>query len=761
MTRFHHLAAACFAALPILSPALAAQAQAELRPATADANLAPLAADAFVPLHAHPGDPGYGVWAGGPDWKARFDSGMSFFPRLGRQAARNLPWRWVTEGVSHGAALETPDAAAAAVFSPSRHERRHARFVERYDVRVDGVEQSFVVEAPFGEGDLVVAGRVTSELRAASREACHAPLEFTDGEGRTVLRYGAAFAIDAAGRVLPIGSEYRDGRIRLVVPAAWLAGASWPVTVDPLTQSTTINSFLDDVRAVGVARSAGHSERCVAFSRWFAANDHDLYMRTMDDTFTNRATVFSDLADDRDTPNVSLDYVAGAGRYVVAYDVQSGLDAFVRLYFHDAGGLAVGVTADLVPPLVFAYRAPSFGGAADQDVNGFLAFRRDLRSSGPDSEASRVFGVLVDANTRSVGAIVNLHTSVTVDYDAEAPCVSRASSNDDGWMVVWQEFNFENANDDWDVLGQRIHADGSLAGTAAFVLDGDSSLHKQRPKVAGSQSRFLVSCTTTSNAGTKPTTGHGTALRAQPFDWPSAAAAPTKLATRTVASANAVSLRLGEESGVLAHDFDTDSHWAVVWHEIGVAQRIARLGYDGVVVETALVQTESASANSFRAALCYDGSGDTFVLVTGASGGNVNVVGRHFDYAPASKLAYGASCAGSLIFVNQAAPHLPYAGSRSCALRHTNGRPSAPTWLFLALGPADLPLPESAAGCRLLLDPTILFFEFGSAMSSANGISEFPLALPSSLTPADLYWQCLQLENGQLHSSNALRTNVR
>ena len=206
MTRSHRLAAACLAALPFLSEALAAQAPAELRPDAATANLAPLAADAFVPLHAHPGDPAYGIWAGGPDWKARFDEGMSFFPRLGRQAERNLPWRWVTEGVSHGAAHASPDAAAPALFSPTRHERRHARFVERYDVRVDGVEQSFVVEAPFGEGDLVVAGRVTTELRAASRDACHAPLEFTDGEGRTVLRYGAAFAIDAAGRVLPIGS---------------------------------------------------------------------------------------------------------------------------------------------------------------------------------------------------------------------------------------------------------------------------------------------------------------------------------------------------------------------------------------------------------------------------------------------------------------------------------------------------------------------------------------------------------------------------
>lgn len=57
-------------------------------------------------------------------------------------------------------------------------------------------------------------------------------LPFENGTAR--LRYGAATAIDAAGRRRGVAVAIVEGRITLTVDGGWLATAAYPVIVDPL-----------------------------------------------------------------------------------------------------------------------------------------------------------------------------------------------------------------------------------------------------------------------------------------------------------------------------------------------------------------------------------------------------------------------------------------------------------------------------------------------------------------------------------------------
>ena len=57
----------------------------------------------MVPIHTLPADPvagAYGLWAAGPDYKASFDDGFTFYPVLGASYPKNLPLRWCTECIA-------------------------------------------------------------------------------------------------------------------------------------------------------------------------------------------------------------------------------------------------------------------------------------------------------------------------------------------------------------------------------------------------------------------------------------------------------------------------------------------------------------------------------------------------------------------------------------------------------------------------------------------------------------------------------------
>ncbi len=238
--------AAALAALAVTAHAqqLCSPAQCAPQPPAAT-NAAPTGLGEWrIAIHTAPADPvggEYGTWAAGPNYKVSFRDGFAFYPVLGAHCPRNLPLRWRTASIAVGGEAIVEDGAAA------RHVRTDWRYeyhylgtdvVEGYDVRRDGVEQTFTLLArPPGRGDLVISGAVDTELVCDDAAPRHGALVFRDGAGTPRVEYGAALALDARGDRVAVRTAFASGRISLTVDGAWLDRARFPVVVDPLASS--------------------------------------------------------------------------------------------------------------------------------------------------------------------------------------------------------------------------------------------------------------------------------------------------------------------------------------------------------------------------------------------------------------------------------------------------------------------------------------------------------------------------------------------
>ncbi|MCC6782572.1 MAG: hypothetical protein IT457_06990 [Planctomycetes bacterium] len=218
------------------------------------------------------------IWAGADGYKAAFDKdGMDFVPFLGSHAPRNHPARFALESLRLGdTTLEFPRVA------PHREGARvaYARgsVVEAYDVRVDGVEQSFRFESLPRRGELVIRVAVDGDFEVVSDDGAH---RFRCADG--AFRYGRAIAIEAGGDRIPLASNWRDGAIELVVPAAFVERASLPLIVDPtIGTEQQLGSSGYELRSTDLAHNGDEQRSFCVWERVFSQQDSDVFARALD-----------------------------------------------------------------------------------------------------------------------------------------------------------------------------------------------------------------------------------------------------------------------------------------------------------------------------------------------------------------------------------------------------------------------------------------------------------------------------------------------
>jgi hypothetical protein len=736
-----------------------------------------LAQDHAVLEHSHPfrdqlrrdAETGL-VWCSGDDFKASFGRGFAFFPVLGEAAPTNLPLDWQTQSIRIGQhELELPSGESS--FTANRYEIRRGAIVERYDVTVEGIEQSFIFESPAAwlrsgipaDGNLAVRAKLSTPLHAEPTTARHGALVFADAKGNPTIRYGEAFAFDAAGRRIEVTTAFDGEHVTLEIARDWLEQADYPVTLDPLTSSISIGSNSTTGSGNSVSRDDSNNRLLFAYARFVSASDSDLYLRMTDDSLTPSTTVFSDLSNSRSTRRASVDYVRGASRWICAFGVEEVANEFIRVVAmngNDTTG-ATATTVDMPRDLGLHDGDPAFGGSdAGGQIHGYLAFRREL-SPGvtPNTGDSRIYGTLLDATNLTFGPRENLRTEGGANYDAEWPFVSRQVGTGDGWVVVWQDYNYDNANDDWDVLAQRIAPDGTRLDQATLGNDNVSTAHKVRPVVAGSNDRYLLAVVHRTNSG-KTSLGSGNEIRVQRFDWPANGLAPVEQPVRVLESSATLTLNLRDSSAPIAADHRTDSHWAVAWWQSGVGVSIARLGFQGRAVETAVVYANSGSAVASWPAVTYDNDNLEFVLSFGVADGAANpIYARRFS-SDAAQSSLGTGCVGTLYATNRGTT-LPYAGSDGFGLAMESGLPNSLTWIFLGFGYQVNPLPAGAPGCSLLLNPGMSLLPVHNGLSDPVGALEIALPLPDTIASADVFWQAIQFSAGNLYSTNVVYTQIR
>ena len=121
---------------------------------------------------------------------------------------------------------------------------------EKYLLKGGAVEQIFVLSKSLASlragGPLSVVVALDSALRPIRRAGTKAApgdtIEFRDGSGASLLTYGSATAIDASGRTQPLAYALRGSDLEMTLDGAFLASASFPLTIDP-TISVTPSSL--------------------------------------------------------------------------------------------------------------------------------------------------------------------------------------------------------------------------------------------------------------------------------------------------------------------------------------------------------------------------------------------------------------------------------------------------------------------------------------------------------------------------------------
>ncbi|MEM7204902.1 MAG: hypothetical protein AAF628_31895 [Planctomycetota bacterium] len=760
----------------MLSAASSPPAQDEASPKAALPSI-----DWRVPIHTQADDPAfgaYGIWAAGRGYKVSFHDGMCFYPVLGKGAPRNLPLRWRTTSVRLGA-TDLLDRASP----PGQHhdawrfEYRSARVSEVYDVRSEGVEQSFVIARPDRiDGDLQVHGRWTSPLapvRDAVPGSSQAAIRFVDHTQREIVRYGRAIAFDAAGKRVDVATNLDGDRLRLTVPAAWVRQATWPITIDPLLTAQPLAASGSLVAAieesdVAIALGPGTHRVMTTFSLPSSATDFDTYAVLSDVDFQNPTLVFADLGSTVRTahPRVAfVDQAGPSGRWTIAMaraSSRGGLNSLIRVWLHDGGDTTFQSGSMMSLPATLSGwqdRRPDIGGSRN-DPHALVVYETDRSVLGTVDDATETHQVLIDVDAGTFGTPTLIDPSpISGLRDRENPTVSQTSEGAPLFWIVCHQQRWWVGTTDWALRARRVSPDASASANATAqivgALPGEPG-HKIEPSVDGSNTRYGVTYLLTAAAGATS----GTKLGMTRFLWAPTASAPT-IQWSTVLD-TATGGRTESIDGPRVVGDHNAGHWAVAYRKRGPLPRpdrilAARVGYNGAVVETQTVYS-SLSTDGAGPSIAFDFPNKRFLLAYGTDAARSPVFGRIWTYpTSAVNVPYGTSCGADFGRVST-----PLVGTEFFRVRLTGAMPGVPAVLLVGAQPTSIGLGIlGMPGCTWLVDTSAMVL----LPTVTDAAGDALVTIPFLRVPGDLYLQWAHTALGanprNLLMTGGLRSQIR
>lgn len=646
----------------------------------------------------------FGTWASGADFKTSFHDGFAFYPLLGPARPRNLPVRWTTLHVRVGGEVVAVGGAEQPfVANAHRVVYRHGAFDEVYDVRDDGVEQSFVFARPLGgAGDLVVTGLVATELTCADAQPASQPLVFFDDAGDAIVRYGEACVFDAVGRRAAVTTA-RDGeRVELRIAADFLARATYPIRLDPLISRVELDSDVAPVvdLDVIVAPDAGAPKLLVVYTRAFAGNDVDAFAFVAGTDFTDPTPVFADVNATWSTKRGRASYAGDAQRWAMVFERElfAPTTSSVIACFHDRDDVTLnsGVTTTLSKPVGTTARNPDVGGRRPGGgANVLVVYQTDVTATQQNTVNSETWGVLVDAATAAETSTPNTLDwfGAGTTYDREFPTVVKMSDGAPGyWIVSWMEFFSLASPDDWDINVTRFSFDGFHQAQRYRFGVSAAPPHKRYPQMAGGDGRFLMAMT----YGGGLTGVTADEVHVQRFDWPDAQYDPVMGPPVPIAQDPATPDFAFPR---VAFDETTRSHWAVTWQRGPTTNGdlfVRRVAADGVVVEAQTLFQSPTNAGGATAVAFAPGNGGSFPIVYATDEPGAPVFGTRLTYpAGAANDVYGVGCGGTI----DASP--PYLGSEFFAITLAGAEANQLAALGLSAVAMSTPVPLLPPGCEL------------------------------------------------------------
>jgi len=439
------------------------------------------------------GDAARGI---GPDYRAVIDAAaFTYTPALGSGVPATMPWRFELESVRRGGRVVRDAASLAeAEFEVSGVRcdlDRGDGMLERYEALGNGVEQSFVFQSLPGSGDLVVRGRVTSDLAAAPAQQA-AALDFVCAPyGGVTLRN--VVGIDATGWRMPGTMSWDGEHLDLRLPATFVDRATFPLVLDPLVGSSLGVGFsTSDARSPEVAYSGELNRYLCVWERHFSATDIEIRGRLRTRTNGSASSIFA-ITSGVNVRNVDPQVCGVAGRNVFVVAWQAGPSFFgpsdilgctvdssanvgtTRIL---TGALQPGVPPTVGPSAAIEIRPSLAGDPEGNDSRIVLAY--ELPGQGIATRQ-----VAVNANTGALTASLSPQLIVN-DPTATRPALSSAAN--DQIVLAYQMFAGGK-----DTIGAvRLDTLGVPNGTTASWVAVGSTL--RNPDVAGDGSSYRIIC---------------------------------------------------------------------------------------------------------------------------------------------------------------------------------------------------------------------------------------------------------------------------
>ena len=425
-----------------------------------------------------------GLWAHGGTYKAGFTAdGAQYVPFLGSRAPDCYPLTMRVASASVGGTPLAFDAAAP----PSREgdlvRYRRGAFDEVYELALGSIEQLFVFETlpPGASGDLVV--RIATESAMTGRELAER-IEFANDLG--AVRYGRATALDADGDAVSAPTTLTEHGIEIRVPAAFLATAELPLTIDPVITTFTLDASPIDSFYADVAYDIGTARWLIVYEEIFSSVDRDIRYRL---TTSGGISITNGYADGSLSQNWAEPAVACNrwwGNFLVVAQVGFYPNRVIQGRLITNAGSAVGSG-------IVLSTGDQGGDKVNPDVGGdpfvgqgyyCVVWEREFSSSDRDIHYRLLSpqGFLQGTTTLFAD-----NTGSSVDV---LPSISK-SDDEATWNVVWQR----SVNGQGDLRAARIRWDGLLT-TDSFPID-TSLTSFTRPSAStslDSTNRWVVAC---------------------------------------------------------------------------------------------------------------------------------------------------------------------------------------------------------------------------------------------------------------------------
>ncbi|MEM7204471.1 MAG: hypothetical protein AAF628_29705 [Planctomycetota bacterium] len=482
-------------------------------------------------------------WLGmGPNYEARFDGrGFTFVPALGASAPRAASLRFELLGVGRGGSDRvSSDLPVTVVDGVAVHyDRPEVR--ETYEVRPDGVEQSFTFATlPPGQGDLVVRGRFSTGLpldQVSDRD-----LRFGDAVGGGIFVTDVV-GIGADGTRAPGTLHYLDGVLELRLPAAFVDTAALPLVLDPLIGTSREPSPGWDDRDPDVAYHGPSDRYLVVWERRFSSSSTAVRGHVLDGAGNPVGSTLG-IRSTNDPTNPRVAALSGSDRFAVVWEEDGDImGAPVRTSgaVQTAFRVAAGTLGNVVQPDVAAVKSgsravvvwselssgkiraqstnfpPSMIGVLSEDVSqapqgdeypsiaaqagdaGHLLVTWSRDSGSIDQVFARVIGTLGRPETNEF--------RVSTGDDATDPAVD---GNGNQWVVAYESMQ----SGDVDIRVRAVAYDAAASAayfqTPPTIIAGDPTRDEVSPSVGWMGNSVLIGYS--ESAGPLLFNGHVTSL---------------------------------------------------------------------------------------------------------------------------------------------------------------------------------------------------------------------------------------------------------